>query len=319
MKHYPDLIRLFGALNGLCSSMTENKHIKAVKQPWCRSNRYNALGQMLVTNQRLDKLAALRIDFTKRGMLTVHVLQMPYIPKIESGANLDDGEIDDGPTEVEAQVQLARTCQRKCARTVPALAIELSILHLQELVGRVLFEQLHPCDLQLEGMQGLEVARALCFFSFKYKWVLYECAVIHWFDAIGEAPDEDTGMWIVRPSFDGRSPNISVIHINAIYHAAHLLPIYGTDYIPRNINFSHSLDAFRTFYVNNLPTIMHFKLHFNLASIQKPSVMPVRTRAICMVLQSFEGLVFLSYHPPPPLEPSEGLVILSYYPPASAA
>jgi hypothetical protein len=69
MKHYPDLIRLFGAPNGLCSSMTENKHIKAVKQPWRRSNRYNALGQMLVTNQRLDKIAALRVNFTKRGML----------------------------------------------------------------------------------------------------------------------------------------------------------------------------------------------------------------------------------------------------------
>jgi hypothetical protein len=69
MKHYPDLIRLFGAPNGLCSSMTENKHIKAVKQPWRRSNRYNALGQMLVTNQRLDKIAALRVDFMKRGML----------------------------------------------------------------------------------------------------------------------------------------------------------------------------------------------------------------------------------------------------------
>lgn len=69
MKHYPELIRLFGAPNGLCSSMTENKHIKAVKQPWHRSNKYNALRQMLVTNQRLDKLAALRVDFTKRGML----------------------------------------------------------------------------------------------------------------------------------------------------------------------------------------------------------------------------------------------------------
>ncbi|KAG2159509.1 uncharacterized protein EDB93DRAFT_1237593 [Suillus bovinus] len=69
IKHYPDLICLFGAPNSLCSSMTENKHIKAVKQPWRWSNRYNALRQMLVTNQRLDKLAALHVDFTKHGML----------------------------------------------------------------------------------------------------------------------------------------------------------------------------------------------------------------------------------------------------------
>ncbi|KAG2153475.1 uncharacterized protein EDB93DRAFT_1248740 [Suillus bovinus] len=34
MKHYHTLIRLFGAPNGLCSSITESKHIKAVKEPW---------------------------------------------------------------------------------------------------------------------------------------------------------------------------------------------------------------------------------------------------------------------------------------------
>ena len=30
MVHYPDLIRLYGAPNGLCSSITESKHIVAV-------------------------------------------------------------------------------------------------------------------------------------------------------------------------------------------------------------------------------------------------------------------------------------------------
>lgn len=67
--HYNKLIRAFGAPNGLCSSITESKHIKVVKEPWRRSNRFNALSQMLVTNQRLDKLAAARVDFADRGML----------------------------------------------------------------------------------------------------------------------------------------------------------------------------------------------------------------------------------------------------------
>lgn len=67
--HYPLLVRLFGAPNGLCSSITESKHIKAVKEPWRRSSRFNALGQMLLTNQRLDKLVAAEIDFRARGML----------------------------------------------------------------------------------------------------------------------------------------------------------------------------------------------------------------------------------------------------------
>jgi hypothetical protein len=67
--HYRDLILSFGAPNGLCSSITESKHIKAVKEPWRRSSRNQPLGQMLLTNQRLDKLAASRVNFQARGML----------------------------------------------------------------------------------------------------------------------------------------------------------------------------------------------------------------------------------------------------------
>jgi hypothetical protein len=67
--HYLKLIRAFGAPNGLCSSITESKHIKAMKEPWWRSSCFEALRQMLLTNQWLDKLAAARVDFTERGML----------------------------------------------------------------------------------------------------------------------------------------------------------------------------------------------------------------------------------------------------------
>ena len=69
LTHYEVLIQSFGAPNGLCTSITESKHIKAVKEPWRRSNKYNALGQILLTNQCLDKLAAATVDFEKRGML----------------------------------------------------------------------------------------------------------------------------------------------------------------------------------------------------------------------------------------------------------
>jgi hypothetical protein len=68
-SHYILLIRLFRAPNGLCSLITETKHIKAVKEPWRHSSHYKALGQMLLTNQRLDKLAAVWVDFKSRGML----------------------------------------------------------------------------------------------------------------------------------------------------------------------------------------------------------------------------------------------------------
>lgn len=74
LGHYPRHIREFGAPNGLCSSITESKHIKAVKEPWRRSNKFEALGQMLLTNQRLDKLAAARADYAERGMLVGSLL-----------------------------------------------------------------------------------------------------------------------------------------------------------------------------------------------------------------------------------------------------
>jgi hypothetical protein len=70
LEHYRRNIQLFGAPNGLCSSITESKHIKAVKEPWRRSSHFRALGQMLVTNQRIDKLSASRVDFISRGLLS---------------------------------------------------------------------------------------------------------------------------------------------------------------------------------------------------------------------------------------------------------
>lgn len=70
MDHYPFLIRAFGAPNGLCSSITESKHIKAVKEPYRRSNRHKALDQILQVNRRSDALAAARVHYEKLGMLS---------------------------------------------------------------------------------------------------------------------------------------------------------------------------------------------------------------------------------------------------------
>ena len=69
LVHYEVLIRLIGAPNGLCMSITESKHIKEVKEPWRWSSKFKVLGQMLLTNQCLDKLVAAAIDFEKCRML----------------------------------------------------------------------------------------------------------------------------------------------------------------------------------------------------------------------------------------------------------
>lgn len=67
--HYPESITLFGSPNGLCSSITESKHIKAVKEPWRRSSRNHPLPQMLQTITRMEKMAAIQVIFLTLGML----------------------------------------------------------------------------------------------------------------------------------------------------------------------------------------------------------------------------------------------------------
>ena len=106
LVHYRHHITEFGAPNGLCSSITESKHIKAVKEPWRRSNRFNALSQMLVTNQRLDKLVATGVEFQARGMLDSPAINVDPLPEPEKESDDDDGDAIDG--DVLAQVKLAR-------------------------------------------------------------------------------------------------------------------------------------------------------------------------------------------------------------------
>ena len=67
--HYSKAIHMFGALNGLCSSITESKHIEVVKELWQQSSCFEALCQMLLTNQCPNKLAAARANFKQQGML----------------------------------------------------------------------------------------------------------------------------------------------------------------------------------------------------------------------------------------------------------
>lgn len=78
LMHYVPNIRKFGAPNGTCTSITESQHIVAVKETWRRSNRFNALSQMLISNQRLSKLAAAKVDFISRGMMRGSVLEAAY-------------------------------------------------------------------------------------------------------------------------------------------------------------------------------------------------------------------------------------------------
>ncbi|KAG6809036.1 hypothetical protein H0H92_001858, partial [Tricholoma furcatifolium] len=148
LSHYPNHIRNFGTPNGLCSSITESRHITAVKQPWRRSNRYEALGQMLLTNQRLDKLLASRTDFVARGILLADHSAPPTA--------LTTDVIDDGFTRNEdgepindeyvlGNVVLARTKERY-PRDIDELGASIHQPDLLIFIRRFLFDQLNSDD-----------------------------------------------------------------------------------------------------------------------------------------------------------------------------
>ncbi|KAG1733927.1 uncharacterized protein EDB91DRAFT_1057261, partial [Suillus paluster] len=43
---------------------------------------------------------------------------------------------------------------------------------------------------------------------------------------------------------------VSVIHIDSIFRAAHLIPVYGTSLLPHEITAHHSYNIFCAYYVN---------------------------------------------------------------------
>ncbi|KAJ6599442.1 hypothetical protein B0H10DRAFT_2167549 [Mycena sp. CBHHK59/15] len=134
--HYRHGIKEYGAPGGVCSSITESCHITTVKKPWHCSSRYEALSQMLQTNQRLDKLTAARADFVERGML----------PLIYAPPAVDPDDDDGGPVDtvrVEGNIVLA--CTRECCypRFASDLAKHINIPAFPVLLAHFLSDQLH--------------------------------------------------------------------------------------------------------------------------------------------------------------------------------
>ncbi|TFK96405.1 hypothetical protein BDV98DRAFT_586400 [Pterulicium gracile] len=73
-------------------------HIKAVKEPWRRSSRWKALGQLLVTNSLLTKLTVLRARLEAAGQLKGTIIDWAYHLLSGSSASGDDSStsVDDG-------------------------------------------------------------------------------------------------------------------------------------------------------------------------------------------------------------------------------
>lgn len=106
-----------------------------------------------------------------------------------------------------------------------------------------------------------DIVRVLLFFSFTFRGVHFKCALIRSFEYISRDIDEDTGMHIVRPSSVSRNPfSISVISLDLIVRAAHLIPVFGTSFVPTHMRSHQSLNAFQAFYVNKFVDHHTFEL-----------------------------------------------------------
>ncbi|KAG1871740.1 hypothetical protein DFJ58DRAFT_713741 [Suillus subalutaceus] len=274
LMHYITLIRMFGAPNGVCSSITESKHIKA----------------MLLTNQHLDKIAAARTDFMAHGMLGPH-------PVDDSGEADERGEEDESDEEDDGAVEGAQV--QSC--TIHALAEELNVPNLPRLVRLCLYDQLladdehtsdtiplsacprfegrvkvfgsavstffalsdpsgiggmqreHICSVPLwrggpgcydtvfvntgseDGIHGMEVVHT------------FPCALVHWFKLVSDEPDPGNGMWMVKPSFLDLELNtleLSIIH----------------EFVPQKATFHETLDTYCGFYVNKFADHHSFEI-----------------------------------------------------------
>ena len=107
-------------------------------------------------------------------------------------------------------------------------------------------------DPDVDGFAGLYVARVRLFLSFSTEdGTNYPCALVEWFSTYGDSPCEETGLWRVVPDFDVQGRHVrSLVHIDTILRAVHLIGVAGHHLLPKTLAYNNSLDAFRSFYVN---------------------------------------------------------------------
>ncbi|KAG6330706.1 hypothetical protein ID866_8382 [Astraeus odoratus] len=114
-----------------------------------------------------------------------------------------------------------------------------------------------------EGFRGLLVARVLLFLAFSYRDSEHTCAFVEWFLPVDEEPVEETGLWIVAPVFNSQGERVhSVIALDTILRGAHLIGVYGDEFLPSSFHYSLSLEAFHTYYVNKYVSHHSHKLAF---------------------------------------------------------
>ncbi|KAI6162860.1 hypothetical protein EDD17DRAFT_1776420 [Pisolithus thermaeus] len=294
LQHYHEAIELFGAPNGLSTSIVESKHIHA------------EMAQVLLVNQQQDKLAQFQAECLAEGLLGKPLIPQDNVHEdtsFQDDPYLQEAEDDDTPRKLRTSAQMGQDIghpelpdlvsiflfqQRNpgCPKAIdPGYSFSSAVatfyapsdlsgangMHCQCIHASPSWRNGAPrydCvfvekDPTLPGFQGPYVAQVLLFFSFHYRNVHYPCDLVQWFTPIGNEPCNNTGMWKVEHEYDEYGDHlVSVIHLDSILQPAHLIGIYGDEYIPPDLHSSDSLAAFGSFYVNKYSDYHAFGLAF---------------------------------------------------------
>ena len=99
-------------------------------------------------------------------------------------------------------------------------------------------------------MKGMSVVQIRLFFSFDHEGVTYPCALVEWFKTYRRSLDVETGMWKVRLEYKNSIHVTSVVHLDTILRGAHLLPVFGKEFLPVDFDPAYTLDALHAYYIN---------------------------------------------------------------------
>ncbi|KAG2040852.1 hypothetical protein BDR03DRAFT_932487 [Suillus americanus] len=276
LMHYTELIRMFGAPNGVCLSIMESKHIKAVSVNAENDNRNIEGSGKADDRSKADDRGEVDDGECKRAS-TIHALaeelDVPNLPQLVRLFLYDQHLADDKHT---SDTVLLTACPRFQGRIKVFGSAAATFFAPSDPSGIGGMQREYICSVpswrggpgrydtvfmntgSKDGMHGMEVARVLCFFP-----SIFLCALVHWFKLVFDEPNPGNGMWMVKPSFldlELNTQELSIIHIDMIIRATHLLPIFSKGCVPQKATFHETLDTYRRFYVNKFADHHSFEI-----------------------------------------------------------
>lgn len=107
---------------------------------------------------------------------------------------------------------------------------------------------------------GLGVGRVKLFFSLVLPGEVLACALVQHFSIVGLEADENMGMWIVQPVLRQSKPKLSILPLQKILRAVHLIPVYDAERVPYKFSPAQTLDHYKKFYINKFVDIHAFDI-----------------------------------------------------------